>query len=114
MLGLSNTAAAESPTDVERDVNYLLEYVANSDCTFTRNSKRHDGVAAADHLRQKYELDKRHVHSTELFIDRVASKSSVNGKTYTVNCDGETETTERWLNRALAKYRNQLDPLRNP
>jgi len=114
VLGLSCTAAAESPAQAEKDISYLLEFVATSNCTFVRNGERYDGADTADHLRDKYNRDKRHVHSAEQFISRVASKSSLTGTPYTVKCeDSEPETTGRWLHQALAVYRNQLDPYRD-
>jgi len=112
LLGLSCVAIAGS--EAEKEINYLLEFVATSDCAFIRNSERHNGADAADHLRGKYKLDKRHVHTAEDFISRVATKSSATGMPYTVKCgEDEAEATSRWLHHVLAKYRNQSDPYRD-
>lgn len=62
--------------DTDEDVNYLLNYIAESGCTFVRNGVRHDPEDAAEHLRAEYEEDRRHIHSAEEFIDRLASASS--------------------------------------
>ena len=113
-LGLSCTAAAQPAVAPETEINHLLEFVAASSCTFVRNADRYDGPEAADHLRAKYERDKRHVTSAEKFIDRVASDSSITGTPYTIKCeDSETETTDRWLHKALAIHRNLSDPYRD-
>ena len=100
--------------EAQKEINYLLEFVATTDCTFIRDGERYDGAEAAKHLTEKYDQDRRHVTSADKFIDRVASKSALTGNPYTVNCDGEAEPSDVWLHRALAKYRNESDPLRDP
>ncbi len=109
------SALAHAPgalADTEEDVNHLLAFVAESGCTFIRNGERHDATAAADHLRAKYEQDKRHIDSAEQFIDRVASASSLSGQPYVVSCGGETQTSRDWLNEALVTY--QVNRSRSP
>lgn len=96
--------AAES---AEHEIGYLLDFVASSGCTFTRNGADHDSAEAADHLRLKYQRGRRYATSAENFIDRLASKSSWTGKAYTVSCDDGIETSSNWLHRALAAYRRQ-------
>lgn len=102
-LLLAATCAASAD---DREVEYLLDYVADSGCIFTRNGEAHEAVDAAEHLRMKYERAGRHAPTAETFIDRLASESSWTGKAYTVTCDGETRTSNRWLHRALADYRS--------
>jgi hypothetical protein len=97
--------AAHGSDRSEEEVQYLLEFVAASGCTFVRNSTEHDPVDAADHLRLKYSRGGRYVNSAEQFIDRLASESSWTGNTYTVTCDGKTEPSGDWLHRALKDYR---------
>lgn len=94
--GQDNTAA---------EIDYLLQHVATSGCTFTRNGDTHDAADAADHLRLKYARGKRWVDTAEQFIDRLASASSWTDEPYTITCDGQTERTGPWLHRALAAYR---------
>lgn len=90
--------------DTDDDVNYLLEFVTESGCTFIRNGERHEGADAAEHLRMKYENDKRHIDSAEAFIDRIASASSLSGQPYVVSCGGKTQTSRDWLNEALVAH----------
>ena len=114
LLALSCAAMAGPQSQGDKEINYLLEFVATSDCTFVRNGDRYNGADAADHLRGKYNGDKRHVHNGEQFISRVASKSSTTGMPYMVNCeDSEPETTDQWLHKALAIYLNHSDPYRD-
>jgi hypothetical protein len=100
LLGLSPAAVS----DADEDVQFLLQYVSESGCTFIRNGERHESTAAADHLRMKYEHDRRHIKSAEQFIDRLASASSLSGQPYVVSCGGETQTSREWLNEALVIY----------
>lgn len=95
--------AAVSTTD--REVEYLLDFVAGSGCTFTRNGDDHPAVEASEHLRMKYHRGQRYVNNAEGFIDRLASESSFSGEPYTVRCGDRQESSGEWLHRALADYR---------
>ena len=92
--------------DTGEDINYLLDYVAESGCTFIRNGIRHEPDVAAEHLRLKYEQDRAHINSAEDFIDRLASASSLSGQPYVVTCGGEAKTSRDWLQEALVNYQN--------
>ncbi|RLQ20315.1 hypothetical protein DWB85_18150 [Seongchinamella sediminis] len=102
-LLLATTAAAADNTDTE--VQYLLNYVATSGCTFHRNGSDHDAADAADHLRLKYRRGGKYVDTTEHFIDRLATESSWTGRQYSVTCAGHTRPSAEWLHEALADYR---------
>ena len=106
-LALALPGAATAGAETEQEVEYLLEFVASSGCTFVRNGDDHDSVGAADHLRLKYSRGKRYAGSAEQFIDRLATESSWSGDPYTVICEGETQTSAQWLHRALAEYRQR-------
>jgi hypothetical protein len=104
-LALPGVADSDARTTVE--IEYLLEYVSTSGCSFIRNGSAHDPADAADHLRLKYSRGKRYVNSAEQFIDRLASESSWTGKPYSVDCNGRTEPSRDWLYRALTEYRQR-------
>lgn len=108
-LLLAGAGNVRSDDNTAREIDYLLEFVAGSGCTFIRNGSDHDPVEAADHLRLKYQRGARYVNSAEQFIDRLASESSWSGKPYSVNCNGQTEPSGQWLHRALAEYRGALE-----
>ena len=91
----------------EAEIVYLLDFVSASGCIFVRNGDEHPAADAADHLRLKYGHGKGFVDSAEDFIDHLATRSSWSGKPYTVICEGETQTSAQWLNRALSDYRQQ-------
>ena len=90
-----------------REVALLLEHVRASDCAFIRNGKKHTAADAADHLAQKYRRGRRYVTTTETFLDRLASKSSMSGKPYLVVCDTREEPAGAWLHRVLKSMREK-------
>jgi len=96
-------AMSEEPAT---EIEHLLRAIGQSECIFTRNGKHHSATEAEDHLRMKYDRTKSRITTTEMFIDRLASKSSWTGTTYTLRCaDGEPEPSGQWLYRALTQYR---------
>jgi hypothetical protein len=104
-LLLAGPAIADS---TRQEVDYLINFVASSECTFFRNNSAHDSVAAAAHLRRKYEQGLRWINSAEQFIDRIASGSSISGRAYHVDCAGREQSSADWLTRALAQYRESI------
>ncbi|MEE4661548.1 MAG: DUF5329 domain-containing protein [Halieaceae bacterium] len=92
-------------TTTPGEVDYLLQYVADSGCTFIRNGNEYDAPRAAAHLTLKYQRGKQHVESAEQFINRLASASSWTQTPYRVRCGRDEETSQVWLQRALSDYR---------
>lgn len=92
--------------DQDTEVEFLLDSIGNSECTFIRNGKRHDAQKAADHLRMKYNRGRRYATSTEKFIERLASKSSITRRPYMIECPGsEPLPTGTWLVQKLEALR---------
>jgi hypothetical protein len=100
------TAVAAAPVDPE--VDYLLNFIADSGCTFIRNDSPNDSAAAADHLRYKYQRGQRWVDSADQFIDRIASGSSISGKPYRVRCGEVERNSAEWLRQALNQHRARV------
>lgn len=99
-------SASGDSSSMDTEIDFLIQSVANSQCTFVRNGKEYSGADARDHLQLKRRNGKRYYKSTEQFIDRIASKSSWTGKDYLINCDGKgTVTAHDWFTRALAEFR---------
>ena len=96
---------ALAANDPDQEIQYLLDFVAGSGCSFVRNGSSHDPADAADHLRLKYQRGKRYADSAENFIDRLATESSWSGDSYTVDCNGSVQPTGAWLHQALERYR---------
>ena len=92
----------------ETEIEYLISTVGESGCTFIRNGSRHDAEDAASHMRLKYRRGKRYATSAELFIERLASKSSFSGKPYAIECPGnDAVPSGEWLTARLQDYREQ-------
>ena len=109
-LGLLSipVARADPPTSVHIEVNFLLGYLEGSRCEFYRNGTWHDSKAAQAHLRDKYKylVARNLVNTTEQFIERGATESSLSGQPYEVRCNGgATVTSSQWLRDELARFR---------
>lgn len=91
----------------ESEIKYLLEFVNSSGCTFIRNGKEYPSDKASEHLEFKYSKVKKRVKTTEVFIEKIASKSSMTGRKYRVSCSGNDLDAEEWLKAALKSYRQQ-------
>lgn len=92
--------------DMNREIDYLLQSVEQSGCLFIRNGKSHDSVAAAKHLQMKRERGRRYYDSTEEFIDRLASKSSISGKPYLIDCPEQSPVKAAgWFLKKLEDFR---------
>jgi len=99
------TAVAD---DTSSEIEYLLSAIGSSECTFVRNGKRHPAVKAEQHLRTKYDRGRRYATSTEKFIERLASQSSITRRTYMIECPGaEPVPTGEWLTKRLAALRER-------
>jgi len=99
---VSFSALANTPEEVE----YLLDFVENTDCIYERNGKQYNGPEARDHIQKKYEYYKDEIKSGEDFIQYSATKSLMSGVRYKVDCPGEKQQfSADWLLIELQKYR---------
>jgi hypothetical protein len=106
LLLLASAGFATESMDTE--IDYLLDYVETSGCTFIRNGKEHKPESARSHLELKRKRGKRYYDSTEEFIEKIASSSSWSGKPYMIRCgDTEPQPIEGWYMAALSEYRSQ-------
>ena len=99
-------ANVRADTTADEEIRALIQAVADSGCEFNRNGSLHSAEAAAEHLELKYSRGKRYANSAEVFIDRLASKSSWSGKPYQMICDGEVHPAGDWLTSTLATIRS--------
>jgi Family of unknown function (DUF5329) len=91
---------------LEQTINYLLDYVGQSDATFIRNGQKHTPQEAANHIKAKYEHFKSEIKTPEDFIRLSASKSLLTGQPYLVRtADGKEMHLDAWLTEALKKHR---------
>ena len=101
-------ARAEPPPDVHAEIDYLLQYVETSGCAFYRNGVWYESARATAHLRTKYDYlaARKLIVTTEDFIEKAATKSSMSGLPYKIRCGtGDEIASADWLRQALASYR---------
>lgn len=89
----------------EEEIRHLLEFVEHSGCVFNRNGTGHDAREARSHIERKYDYVKSRVSSAEDFIEYAATRSSLSGDLYTVDCGGVIEPSGDWLRGELNGYR---------
>jgi hypothetical protein len=99
---------AQPPRDVHAEVEYLLQYIETSGCSFYRNGTWYDATHARAHLSTKYDYltERQLIGNAEDFINKAATRSSMSGKPYKIRCnDGVEVESGPWLRLVLAKYR---------
>ena len=101
-------SAAPSPT-AKREIQGLMDALSASSCEFQRNGTWHGRDEARKHLQRKYDylLKKNLVDTSELFIQRAASKSSVSGKPYRVKCGALELDSAVWFDMQLQRLRKE-------
>ena len=102
----------ESRPHAEQEIDALLSWVGDSGCLFIRNDSEHSAEEAEQHLRSKYKRGRKYAATPELFIDRLASRSSWSAEPYRVQCSGADGTaieslSSAWLQSGLRKIRSK-------
>jgi hypothetical protein len=108
LLAASATAVAAPPPATQREIAGLFSTLEHSGCRFARNGSWYDAGKARAHLQQKYDylLRRNAVTRTEDFIDLAATRSSMSGRAYLVQCPGSPAVESGpWFRRALVKIR---------
>lgn len=109
VLTLASASAVAAPgAAAQREIDGLMQALAESNCRFQRNGRWYDAGDARHHLQRKYDyLLRRDLADTaELFIERAASRSSISGKPYRVSCPGHAEQDAApWFQQQLARLR---------
>ena len=93
---------------VQQEIGQLLAHLEASGCEFLRNGQWHDARAARAHIEAKYQylLRRDLVQSTDDFIERTATSSSMGGGAYAVRCaDGVVQPSGVWLRHELIRFR---------
>ena len=107
LLLVSSTASlADVPESQALEIDYLISYLQSSDCQMIRNGKAYSGEDGAKHVRRKYDHFRDKISSTEEFIGYAATKSTMSGSLYEVQCPGEAPVpSSAWLLEELEIYR---------
>jgi hypothetical protein len=101
-------AAGETRPAVQAEINALLSRLETSGCRFNRNGSWYSASEAKSHLLDKlrYIEDRTTLASTEQFIEMAASKSSVSGQPYLVQCGSSpSQASATWLAAQLQSLR---------
>jgi hypothetical protein len=99
---------AQPPPSVQIEVDYLLQRIEASGCSFYRNGSWYDGARAKTHLRTKYDylVARGLIGTAEDFINKAATKSSLSGQLYKIRCGtGPEVESSKWLRAVLARHR---------
>ena len=108
VISITTAFHASAAENGDSEIRYLLNAVGDSGCTFIRNGQQHQASEASSHLLMKYEQGKQWVRSAEQFIEHIASKSSVSGDPYYIECiDTPSRSTQEWLTQRLAQHRKE-------
>ena len=105
--GLHGAVAAPGP-QAKREIAALMGALEASGCRFERNGDWHDAAAARAHLQRKYDalLRRGLVDTTEQFIERAATRSSMSGDPYHVRCgSGPVREAGPWFREQLQRVR---------
>ncbi len=102
------TLAEDINDETKNEVSHLLDYLKSSNCKFYRNGSWYDPAEAVNHINKKYQylLKKDLIVSTENFIERAASKSSISGEPYLVKCGiAKPIESANWFRAELVRFR---------
>ena len=103
LLSLGMTVNANQ---LDAEIDYLLNEISTTECTFNRNGSRHQGTEAVAHIQRKYDYYEDDIGTAEDFIRLSASKSTVTRRVYTIECPGvEPIQSQQWLLLRLAEFR---------
>lgn len=102
-------SASATPNDSDRKtIEYLIEYIRESNMIFVRNFSKHTSVEAASHILEKYEHFRNDIETAEDFIDLCATESLMTGRDYLViDQQGDKLRSHDWLMDVLTDYRDQ-------
>lgn len=106
LLLLMGTEAGE--LNYQAEIEHLLKYVQTTSCKYIRNGDEHDGRNAAKHIENKYDYFQDEIHTAEDFIRLSATKSTMSGKKYYIQCKGMDKIeSAQWLLKELNRYRKK-------
>ena len=100
-------AAKQNDEQVTHEIEQLIEFVRGASCTFYRNGNWFEAGKAAEHIKRKYQYVQKRglVKTAEDFIKYAATKSSISGMPYLVQCVGDSRYCAEWLQAELVQMR---------
>ena len=107
LLALGMQAGLSHAESMDEEIDYLIGAVGSDGCTFVRNGERFSARAARAHLRSKRRRNAHLIHSTEEFVQKIASQSATTRKPYLFSCRGEGErSANEWFSALLQQRRD--------
>lgn len=109
---LPMTCSAQLTPMAQREIAGLLHAVGASGCHFMRGGSAYSSAQAQEHLGKKYEYmaARDMLVSTEDFIDKAATRSSMSGEPYAIRCgEAAAQKSDDWM-RARLKAMRQAAP----
>jgi len=99
---------AELSGTAQKEITQLLDRIEASNCSFGRNGDWYPPGEARKHLQMKldYMVKRNMLGSTEDFISKAATASSVSGQAYQIRCGAEAPiASATWLTAELKRIR---------
>ena len=113
LTGAPSAQASSISASTQHEIDQLLERLERSGCRFQRNGEWHDAAEARAHLQRKFDylIKRGRVGTTEDFIAGAATRSSLSGRAYAVQCGAEPELpSAEWLGQELDRIRKAASP----
>jgi hypothetical protein len=110
---LPAVCAAQPSATAQREIDGLLRAVGSSGCEFLRGGSSYAPAQAQEHLQKKYEylVSRGMLATTEEFIDKAATRSSMTGEPYAIRCgDATAQRSDEWLRARLRVLRQAQPP----
>lgn len=102
-------SAAELSAVAQKEITQLLDRIEASNCSFNRNGSWYPPMEARKHLQMKldYMVKRNMLGSTEEFISKAATASSVSGEAYQIRCGTQAPIASAvWLSAELKRIRS--------
>jgi hypothetical protein len=101
--------AAELSSTAQKEITLLLDRIEASNCSFSRNGDWYPSAEARKHLQMKldYMVKRKMLGTTEEFIAKAATASSVSGEAYQIRCGTQAPVASAtWLTTELKRIRS--------
>lgn len=98
------------PSTAKVEIEYLIAHLSRSGCQFNRNGSWYSAPEAVVHINKKYQylVGKNQISTTESFIEKAATESSMSGKAYQVKCENQPVVSSAvWFANTLNAYRKK-------
>jgi len=97
----------KADSTANEEIDFLIRMIGNSNFTFIRNGKDYTAKEGAAHMREKLRSAGYRVKTSEEFIEKIATRSSLSGEPYILKTpEGKKISTGHWLTEMLVEYRS--------